>query len=131
MAVEAETDSKNSSSASGAPVVPATLVKFVITQNEDGLHLRSGLPPSQLAELHGNDFIEICGNHGQQDLSSSDTSSISSTKSDASEPVFKFDHTGCGKTVTATTSPTKPFPAFPAFPAQPQIIFHPTKIYDA
>eukprot|EP01083_Nonionella_stella_P288077 980496_1 len=35
-------------------------LKYIISQNTDGLHRRSGIPKDNISELHGNRTLEVC-----------------------------------------------------------------------
>ncbi|KAJ1531978.1 hypothetical protein ONE63_000615 [Megalurothrips usitatus] len=57
-------------------LVKAGKVHFVVSQNIDGLHLRSSLPRINLAELHGNMFIEQCNQCDSQYIRKSATTTV-------------------------------------------------------
>ena len=44
------------------------LLKYLISQNVDGIHRKSGIPPANLSELHGNTNLEICDRCGKEYL---------------------------------------------------------------
>jgi NAD-dependent SIR2 family protein deacetylase len=46
----------------------AGILKHLISQNTDGLHRRSGMPPEALSELHGNANRETCNKCGRDYL---------------------------------------------------------------
>lgn len=41
------------------------ILKHIISQNIDGLHLKSGVPVSQISEVYGNYNLEICEKCGR------------------------------------------------------------------
>ena len=51
------------------------ILKCLVSQNCDGLHLRSGMNPNYLAELHGNMNLEKCSKCGARYLRDYDASS--------------------------------------------------------
>jgi NAD-dependent SIR2 family protein deacetylase len=40
-------------------------MKHLISQNIDGLHLRSGVSRENISELHGNTYLETCADCGK------------------------------------------------------------------
>lgn len=51
-------------------------LKFLVSQNVDGLHLKSGFPPEILTDLHGNMFLDRCNQCGRQFVRTTATKSV-------------------------------------------------------
>jgi len=43
-----------------ADLIHQGFMKFLISQNVDGLHIMSGVPVEKIAELHGNHYLMVC-----------------------------------------------------------------------
>ena len=41
-------------------------LKYIVSQNVDGLHRKSGIPAANIAELHGNTNVEVCEKCGRE-----------------------------------------------------------------
>ena len=41
-------------------------LKYIVSQNVDGLHRKSGIPAACIAELHGNTNLEVCEDCGRE-----------------------------------------------------------------
>lgn len=57
-------------------LIDEDFVQYIITQNIDGLHLKSGVIRKHIAELHGNMFIEQCNLCEKQFIRNSATTSV-------------------------------------------------------
>lgn len=66
-------------------------VKYIVSQNIDGLHLKSGVGRQYIAELHGNMFVEQCDKCGRQFIRNCSTKSVGKK---CLETVCRSGHTG-------------------------------------
>ncbi|XP_033226191.1 NAD-dependent protein deacetylase Sirt6 isoform X2 [Belonocnema kinseyi] len=57
-------------------LIDANKVKYIVSQNIDGLHLKSGVGRHNIAELHGNMFVEQCDKCGRQFIRNCSTKSV-------------------------------------------------------
>lgn len=69
--------------------------KFIVSQNIDGLHLRSGLNRQNIAELHGNMFTEQCATCKRQFIRCSATTSVGQKQLGTTCPGSQVSRRGC------------------------------------
>ena len=69
-------------------------LKYIVSQNVDGLHRKSGIPPENLAELHGNTNLEICAKCDREHMRDYRTRNAKTCKEHLTGR--KCDTIGCG-----------------------------------
>lgn len=70
-------------------------VQYVVSQNIDGLHLKSGLERKYIAELHGNMFVEQCNTCDRQYIRREATTSVGQKSLDENCPRHKLTGRVC------------------------------------
>jgi NAD+-dependent protein deacetylase sirtuin 6 len=82
-----------------ATLLQEEVVHYLITQNVDGLHLRSGIPRSHLSILHGDCFVEKCEDCGKEYFRDFDIGGLSFKKTGRfcnGDQVVDGSSVGCG-----------------------------------
>lgn len=70
-------------------------VRYIISQNIDGLHLKTGVSRENLAELHGNMFIEQCNTCDRQYVRTSATTTVGQKCLDTTCPRQQISGRAC------------------------------------
>jgi len=70
-------------------------VKYIITQNIDGLHLRSGVPRTRISELHGNMFADQCDKCKKMVVRDSPAPTVGQKYSGQDCPAYRQDGRKC------------------------------------